>query len=175
MCNNWPHCTFGATCFYIHPEVPCKFGMFRGGLLRLFFECTTSFFQTAGLNCHNVNCNYTHPENWDPTKNVRSFVTRKRENASSIVFQMARYSFHSTYFQNKTLNLASARDTEQPALRPDDESSTTAPDVSGAAIPVPDQPASSSDYFGSSGVALSNVLGANENAVTYQNDVSMKD
>lgn len=80
MCNNWPHCPFGTSCFYIHPEVGCKFG----------------------LNCHNANCNYSHPEDWDPTKN------------------MARYSFHSTYFQNKTLNLAATRESSNQDAAPND-------------------------------------------------------
>eukprot|EP00921_Rhytidocystis_pertsovi_P002412 GHVQ01004121.1.p1 GENE.GHVQ01004121.1~~GHVQ01004121.1.p1 ORF type:complete len:711 (+),score=171.68 GHVQ01004121.1:106-2133(+) len=39
-CVNWPNCPFGTGCFYIHPEVPCKFG--------------------AG--CLNQFCAYSHPD-----------------------------------------------------------------------------------------------------------------
>jgi len=50
MCENWPNCSFGAECFYIHPEVKCKYG----------------------INCFNSNCNYTHPEGWNPVHCVAS-------------------------------------------------------------------------------------------------------
>ncbi|XP_053993708.1 zinc finger CCCH domain-containing protein 14-like isoform X2 [Hylaeus volcanicus] len=79
MCNNWPHCSFGASCFYIHPQVACKFG----------------------LNCHNCNCNYSHPEGWDPTKNA------------------VRLSKHKAYYQNKTLNCM-----QEDTLQPNEASST---------------------------------------------------
>eukprot|EP00826_Nyctotherus_ovalis_P049126 TRINITY_DN5881_c0_g1_i28.p2 TRINITY_DN5881_c0_g1~~TRINITY_DN5881_c0_g1_i28.p2 ORF type:complete len:112 (-),score=18.94 TRINITY_DN5881_c0_g1_i28:165-500(-) len=39
MCRNFPNCKFGDKCFYIHPQIACKFGM----------------------HCTKMNCCYTHP------------------------------------------------------------------------------------------------------------------
>jgi len=39
ICRNFPNCSYGKKCLYIHPSIPCKFG----------------------ANCTRPKCNFTHP------------------------------------------------------------------------------------------------------------------
>ncbi|KAF8822725.1 hypothetical protein IE077_002889 [Cardiosporidium cionae] len=52
-CETWPNCPYGNECFYVHPEVPCKFG----------------------AKCYNAYCNYSHSE----VTNTQGF-TKTRSN-----------------------------------------------------------------------------------------------
>eukprot|EP01070_Trichotokara_eunicae_P002878 Trichotokara_eunicae@DN2987_c0_g1_i1.p1 len=56
MCQNWPSCSFGKECFFIHPDVKCKFG----------------------IACYNSFCNYSHPEGWNPPVAARAPVYKNR-------------------------------------------------------------------------------------------------
>lgn len=41
-CPKFPKCSFGDQCFYIHPTIPCKYGVY----------------------CQRPNCSYVHPTGW---------------------------------------------------------------------------------------------------------------
>jgi len=61
-CKNWPNCSFGAKCMYIHPDVLCKYGT-RCSRENCAYThpAKTKVPCKNGFACKNPNCSFQHP------------------------------------------------------------------------------------------------------------------
>eukprot|EP00914_Ancora_sagittata_P024917 GHVO01049716.1.p1 GENE.GHVO01049716.1~~GHVO01049716.1.p1 ORF type:complete len:178 (+),score=18.96 GHVO01049716.1:71-604(+) len=73
-CPDWPHCELGEeACQYVHPSKPCSYFPSCPHMDRCFYlhpEIKCKF----GIRCFNHMCNFIHPEGWNPPK-PRSVLT----------------------------------------------------------------------------------------------------